>query len=127
MTQGDSKVVLPTDKPKTVQFSKETNTDNIVIAVDDSSDNGKFGNSITLPPSLQTLFANTSSNGKEEEEVAVFFTFYDTAVMFPIAEGNGARRNETNVSAIITATVLNQNVVDLKENITYTLLLDTVS
>ena len=41
--------------------------------------------------------------------------------MFPIAEGNGARRNETNVSSVISATVLGQAVQDLKDNITYTI------
>ena len=41
--------------------------------------------------------------------------------MFPIAEGNGARRNETNVSSVISATVLGQAVKDLKDNITYTI------
>ena len=72
--------------------------------------------SITLPPSLQAVLVNESSS-----KVSVFFNMYDTGVMFPIAEGNGARRNETNVSSVISATVLDHEIHNLKENITYTI------
>ena len=52
---------------------------------------------------------------------------FDSGIMFPIAEGNGARRNETNVSSVISATVLDRAVHNLKDNITYTIQLNVVS
>lgn len=88
----------------------------VVDSTETNSVSKTIASSITLPPSLQAIFVNESSN-----KVSIFFSMYDTGVMFPIADGNGARRNETNVSSIISATVLDQEIHNLKENITYTI------
>ena len=112
------KDVFPTDKPKTIQFARDAASDNFVRVTESSED---VTSSITLPPSLSQLFLNTTGY------VGAFFSMYDSGVMFPIAEGNGARRNETNVSSVISATVLDRAVHDLKDNITYTVQLNIVS
>ena len=85
---------------------------------------GSIKSCITLPPSLGAQLSINDSNSS----VGVVFSMYETGIMFPIAEGNGARRNETNVSSVISATVLGQAVQNLKDNITYTIYLgETVS
>ena len=116
------KDVFPTDKPKTIQFARDTASDNFVRVTESSSFSPEdVTSSITLPPSLSQLFTNSTGYA------GAFFSMYDSGVMFPIAEGNGARRNETNVSSVISATVLDRAVRDLKDNITYTVQLNTVS
>lgn len=118
--QGDYKTVFPNDKPKTIRFSKDVTSGNyihVVKSTETSSSVSKtIASSITLPPSLQAIFVNEISS-----KVSVFFSMYDTGVMFPIADGNGARRNETNVSSVISATVIDHEIHNLKENITYTI------
>ena len=115
--------MFPSDKPKTVRYLKDTSTGNFVRVPDffEGSSGNRVKSSITIPPSLQTLLINGSS------EVGVVFSMYETGVMFPIAEGNGARRNETNVSSVISATVLGHTLNNLKENITYTIQISEVS
>ena len=117
--QGDYKTVFPNGKPKTIHFSKDVTSGNYIHVIDSaetSSVSKTIVSSITLPPSLQAIFVNESRS-----KVSVFFSMYDTGVMFSIADGNGARRNETNVSSVISATVLDHKIHDLKENITYTI------
>lgn len=87
-------------------------------------DDDTIKSSITLPPTLGTQLSINNS----DSNIGVVFSMYKTGVMFPIAEGNGARRNETNVSSVISATVLGRAVQNLKDNITYTIYLgETVS
>lgn len=121
--QGDPKTVLPDDKPKTIQFTKDSASDSYIRVPESVKVAGPIKSSITLPPSLATqlLSVNNGTSHNGTSNVGVIFSMYETGVMFPIAEGNGARRNETNVSSVISATVLGQAVQDLKDNITYTI------
>ena len=110
--------MLPNDKPKTIQFTKD-GTSRTYVRVPESvmTVDGVIKSSISLPPSLGALLSINDSRSS----VGVIFSMYKSGVMFPIAEGNGARRNETNVSSVISATVLGQAVRNLKDNITYTI------
>ena len=109
--------MLPNDKPKTIQYTKDSTSGSYIRVPESVNVDGVIKSSITLPPSLGALLSINNSNSS----VGVIFNMYETGVMFPIAEGNGARRNETNVSSVISATVLGQAVQNLKDNITYTI------
>lgn len=112
--------MLPNDKPKTIQYTKDSTSGNYVRVPNSvNADSSTLRSSITLPPSLGALL--TINENSSSSNVGVIFSMYETGVMFPIAEGNGARRNETNVSSVISATVLGRAVQNLKDNITYTI------
>ncbi len=118
--------MLPNDKPKTIQYTKESTSGSYVRVPESvSTDGSTLRSSITLPPSLGDLL--TINENSSSSNVGMIFSMYETGVMFPIAEGNGARRNETNVSSVISATVLGRAVQNLKDNITYTIYLENVS
>ena len=113
--------MLPNDKPKTVQYTKDSTSGSYVrVPESENADSSALRSSITLPPSLGPLLT-INDNSSSSSNVGVIFSMYETGVMFPIAEGNGARRNETNVSSVISATVLGRAVQNLKDNITYTI------
>ena len=67
-----------------------------------------LGPSITLPPSL---FTNLTS-----PHVGVFFTYYPTAVFFPLAQGTHS--DIIIGTPVIGASVANVTVRELKENVT---------
>ena len=67
-----------------------------------------LGPSITLPPSL---FTNLTS-----PRVGVFFTYYPTAVFFPLAQGTHS--DIIIGTPVIGASVANVTVRELEENVT---------
>jgi hypothetical protein len=118
--------VLPNDKPKTIQYTKDSTSGSYVRVPESVNvDRSTLRSSITLPLSLGALL--TINENSNSSNVGMIFSMYETGVMFPIAEGNGARRNETNVSSVISATVLGRAVQNLKDNITYTIYFENVS
>ena len=71
-------------------------------------------NSITL---LQSLFEDL-----DNASASVFFTLYETAVFFPLAEGS--QEDTTVGTSVIAAAVAGRDITNLQENVTILLQLE---
>lgn len=109
---------------KTVVF--ERHPESGTIAGLSSSDFDKFGpnflSSITLPVSIIDQLGL-----KDEESVGLFFSFFETSVMFPIANSTDDPITNITVSPVVAATVSQTLIQGLQDSVHYSIHIDQVS
>ena len=95
-------------------FERLTDQD-IVTTLSARSDEGEgtFLSSISLPGSI--------SEQVTEENVGLYFAFYERSVLFPLANGTTVNGTTHAISPVVMATVSSTNIKDLKDSINYTI------
>ena len=74
---------------------------------------GTFLSSIYLPDSI--------SEQVTEENVGLYFAFYERSVLFPLANGTSVNGTTHAISPVVMATVSKTNIQNLKDTINYTI------
>ena len=75
----------------------------------------EINNTITIPgPALNI-------SGESGGEVGIFFSYYTTPILFPLAVGNDTNSSDVVDSAVIGASVAGTELRDLNNNVTIVL------
>ena len=72
-------------------------------------------NTITIPGPVLNI------SGQSEGEVGIFFSYYTTPILFPLAVENDTNSSDVVDSAVIGASVVEQKLHNLTSNITIVL------
>ena len=72
-------------------------------------------NTITIPGPVLNI------SGESGGEVGIFFSYYTTPILFPLAVGNDTNSSDVVDSAVIGASVAGTELHDLNNNITIVL------